>query len=257
MLIDQEGGRVARLRAPDWREWAPALEECERLPDRVLRARAMYLRYRLIAGELRAAGIDVNCAPVLDVVRPETHAVIRNRCYGGDPGEVAAIGRAVAEGLLAGGVLPVMKHMPGQGRAALDSHLDLPEVTAGRAALAADFAPFRALADLPMAMTAHVVYAALDREAPATQSARMVRLIREEIGFGGLLMTDDLSMKALRGSFAERAQRALAAGCDMVLHCNGDTGGDGGGGGGGARARRSGARAGRGGAGACGRRRGR
>jgi beta-N-acetylhexosaminidase len=221
VLIDQEGGRVARLRAPDWREWVPALDECERLPDRELRARAMHLRYRLIAGELRAVGIDVNCAPVLDVVRPETHAVIRNRCYGSDPGEVAVIGRAVADGLLAGGALPVIKHMPGQGRAGLDSHLDLPEVAAGADALAADFAPFRALADLPMAMTAHVVYTALDRQAPATQSARMVRMIREDIGFGGLLMTDDLSMKALRGSFAERAQRALAAGCDVILHCNG------------------------------------
>jgi beta-N-acetylhexosaminidase len=223
VLIDQEGGRVARLRGPDWREWAPALEECERLPDRAARARAMYLRYRLIAGELRAVGIDVNCAPVLDLVGPATHAVIRNRCYGGDPAEVAAIGRAVADGLLAGGVLPVMKHMPGQGRAALDSHLELPEVAAGREALAADFAPFRALADLPMAMTAHVVYRALD-DAPATQSAAMVRLIREEIGSGGLLMTDDLSMRALAGGFGERVRRAIAAGCDMILHCNGDPG---------------------------------
>jgi beta-N-acetylhexosaminidase len=222
VLIDQEGGRVARMRAPHWREWAPALEECARLPDPARRARAMHLRYRLIAGELRAVGIDVNCAPVLDLVRPETHAVIRNRCYGADPAEVAAIGRAVADGLLAGGVLPVMKHMPGQGRAALDSHLELPEVAAEKGALSEDFAPFRALADLPMAMTAHVVYRELDGQAPATQSARVVRLIREEIGFGGLLMTDDLSMRALAGGFGERVRRALAAGCDMLLHCNGD-----------------------------------
>jgi beta-N-acetylhexosaminidase len=182
----------------------------------------MYLRYRLIAGELSAVGIDVNCAPILDVVRPETHAVIANRCYGGDPGEVAAIGRAVADGLLAGGVLPVMKHVPGHGRATLDSHKDLPRVDAPRADLAADFAPFRALAALPMAMTAHVVYSALDTTAPATQSPVVVDLIRHDIGFGGLLMTDDLSMRALAGGFAERATRALAAGCDMVLHCNGD-----------------------------------
>jgi beta-N-acetylhexosaminidase len=222
ILIDQEGGRVARLRGPDWREWAPALEECQRLPGREVRARAMHLRYRLIAGELRAVGIDVNCAPVLDVLQPETHTVIRNRCYGDDPAEVAAIGRAVAEGLMAGGVLPVMKHVPGHGRATRDSHEALPVVTADRAALAADFAPFRALADLPMAMTAHVVYRALDGAAPATQSAEVVRLIREEIGFGGLLMTDDLSMRALQGSFAGRVERALAAGCDMILHCNGD-----------------------------------
>jgi beta-N-acetylhexosaminidase len=220
ILIDQEGGRVARLRSPSWREWAPALDECERLPE-ALRPQAMRLRYRLIAGELRAAGIDVDCAPVLDLVRADTHPVIRNRCYGADPAEVATIGRAVAEGLMAGGVLPVMKHMPGQGRAVIDSHLDLPVVTAGRAALAEDFAPFGALADLPMGMTAHVVYAAVDAEAPATQSAAVVRLIREEIGFGGLLMTDDLSMKALGGSFGARVGRAVAAGCDIVLHCNG------------------------------------
>jgi beta-N-acetylhexosaminidase len=224
VLVDQEGGRVARLRGPDWREWAPALDECARLPDRAQRARAMCLRYRLIAGELRAVGIDVNCAPVLDLLRPETHAVLRSRCYGADPAEVAAIGRAVADGLAAGGVLPVMKHVPGHGRAAVDSHLELPRVTAGRDALAADFAPFRALADLPIAMTAHVVYAALDPEAPATQSPAVVRVIRHALGFGGLLLTDDVSMAALRGGLADRAGRALAAGCDVVLHCNGDMG---------------------------------
>lgn len=222
ILIDQEGGRVARMRAPAWREWLPALEECHRLPDAGLRARAMHLRYRLIADELRDVGIDVNCAPVLDLVQPETHPVIRNRCYGENPAEVASIGRAVAEGLLAGGVLPIVKHMPGQGRANLDSHKALPRVEAPAADLQADFTPFRALADLPMAMTAHVIYAALDPERPATQSPRMLRLIREDIGFGGLVMTDDLSMHALSGSFAGRAERALAAGCDMVLHCNGD-----------------------------------
>jgi beta-N-acetylhexosaminidase len=128
----------------------------------------------------------------------------------------------VADGLLAGGVLPVMKHMPGQGRAALDTHLELPVVAADRAVLAGEFAPFRALADLPLGMTSHVVYAAIDPEAPATQSAAVVRLIRAELGFGGLLMTDDLSMKALGGGFGERVGRALAAGCDVALHCNGD-----------------------------------
>lgn len=222
VLIDQEGGRVARLRGPVWREWLPALEECAGLPDRETRARAMYLRYRLIAAELLALGIDVNCAPVLDLAGEATHPVLRNRCYGDRPEEVATIGRAVAEGLLAGGVLPVIKHMPGQGRAALDSHRDLPVVSAGAGELAADFAPFRALCDLPMAMSAHVVYAALDPEAPATLSARMIGLMRDEIGFGGLLMTDDLSMHALTGSFASRVTGALTAGCDVVLHCNGD-----------------------------------
>ena len=222
VLIDQEGGRVARLRGPVWREWLPALEECVRLPERDSRVRAMYLRFLLIAAELRALGIDVNCAPVLDVAREGTHGVLRNRCYGTEPDEVAAIGRAVAEGLLAGGVLPVMKHMPGQGRAVLDSHRDLPVVSASCGELAEDFAPFRALAHLPMAMTAHVVYAAHDATAPATLSAVMVRLIRERIGFQGLLMTDDLSMHALSGDFAERVARAMAAGCDISLHCNGN-----------------------------------
>ncbi len=221
ILVDQEGGRVARLRGPVWREWAPALEECAGLPAEA-RARAIYLRYRLIADELIDLGIDVNCAPVLDLARPETHGILRNRCYSGDPGEVALMGRSAAEGLLAGGVLPIVKHMPGQGRAPLDSHVDLPRVSASAAELEADFAPFRALADLPMAMSAHVVYESFDPEAPATQSPRMVGVIRQDIGFDGLLMTDDLSMRALTGDFGDRARRAIAAGCDMLLHCNGD-----------------------------------
>lgn len=221
ILIDQEGGRVARLRAPAWREWRPALEDCARLPAG-LRERAMRLRYELIASELLAVGVDVDCAPVLDLALPDTHAIIRDRAYGSDPEEVARIGRAVAEGLLAGGVLPVMKHIPGHGRARVDSHLDLPRVGASRAELAADFAPFRALADLPMAMTAHIVFEAIDDQAPATLSPAMVALIRGEIGFDGLLMTDDLSMKALSGPFGARAERALAAGVDMLLHCNGE-----------------------------------
>jgi beta-N-acetylhexosaminidase len=222
VLIDQEGGRVARMRAPHWREWQPALDQCAGLPDRTMRVRAMRLRYLLIASELQAAGIDVNCAPVLDVMQATSHAVIRNRTYGGEPTEVAEIGRAVADGLLEGGVLPVMKHIPGQGRAALDSHLELPVVSASRAELeAVDFVPFRALADLPVAMTGHVVFDVIDPERCATVSPAVVRLIREEIGFGGLLMTDDLSMKALGGSFGGRVSGALAAGCDMILHCNG------------------------------------
>jgi beta-N-acetylhexosaminidase len=220
ILIDQEGGRVQRLRGPVWREWAPALEDCAGLPL-AARARAIHLRYRLIASELVDLGIDVNCAPVLDLARAETHAVLRNRCLAETPEAVADLGRAAAEGLLAGGALPVMKHIPGQGRAPLDSHKSLPVVTASGAELVADFAPFRALADLPMAMSAHVVYAAIDPDAPATQSPIMVRLIRQEIGFDGLLMTDDLSMHALTGDFGARVERSLAAGCDMILHCNG------------------------------------
>ena len=222
VLIDQEGGRVARLGPPHWRAWLPALDDCARLADLAARCRAMFLRYRLIAGELRASGIDVDCAPVLDVARPETHAVVRNRCYGDEPHEVAVIGRAVAEGLLTGGVLPVMKHMPGHGRGGRDSHHELPVVTASRAELEADFAPFRALADLPMAMTSHLLYTTIDPEAPATQSAAVIATVRDVIGFDGLLLTDDLSMQALQGGLAERAKRALAAGCDVVLHCSGD-----------------------------------
>lgn len=225
ILIDQEGGRVARMRAPHWREWATAAEECARLPELSLCVRAMHLRSRLIAAELVAVGIDVNCAPVLDVVGAGTHGIILGRAYARDPAEVAAIGRGVAEGLLEGGVLPVVKHIPGHGRAGVDSHLALPVVEAPRAALeSVDFAPFRALADLPMAMSAHVVYRALDPERPATLSPKVIGLIRDEIGFGGLLMTDDLSMRALSGPFDLRARDALAAGCDVVLHCNGDPG---------------------------------
>lgn len=220
VLVDQEGGRVQRLRPPHWRDWLPALDEATGLsPD--VRARGLWLRARLIAAELRDVGIDVNCAPVLDLAGAGTHPVIRNRCLGSNPAEVARLGRAVADGLLAGGVLPVVKHMPGQGRAALDSHLALPEVTADRGELEDDFAPFRALSDLPLAMTAHVIYRALDVR-PATQSPAVVGLMRDELGFDGLLMTDDLSMKALAGGFGDRARASLAAGCDVVLHCNGD-----------------------------------
>lgn len=222
VLIDQEGGRVARMGPPNWRAWRPALDECDSLPDLAARVRAMELRSRIIAGELRAAGIDVNCAPVLDLAGPETHPVLRNRCYGRTPDEVAAIGRAVADGLLAGGVLPIVKHMPGQGLATRDSHEALPVVGADRAALEPGFAVFRALADLPMAMTAHVIYSALDPALPATLSPVVHQAMRREIGFDGLVMTDDLSMHALTGPFEARVADATRAGCDMILHCNGD-----------------------------------
>ncbi len=222
ILVDQEGGRVARLRAPSWREWLPALDECARLPDVKWRARAMRLRYGLIAAELAAAGIDANAAPVLDLVHAGTHPVIRDRAYGADPDDAARIGRAVAAGLLEGGVLPVMKHIPGHGRAGADSHTDLPRIGAPAGELARDFAPFRALRDLPIAMTAHVVYEAIDANAPGTLSPAVIGAIRNEIGFDGLLMTDDLSMHALSGPFATRVERAAFAGCDVMLHCNGN-----------------------------------
>lgn len=221
VFVDQEGGRVQRLRGPHWREWSPPLDLVQAAGDQA--AAAMALRYRLIAAELRAVGIDGNCAPCADVITPATHPFLRNRCYGDDPARVTGIARAVAEAHLATGVLPVIKHMPGHGRSAVDTHHDLPTVTADRATLTAtDFAPFRALADLPLAMTAHLVFTAWDPDHPATQSPDLIRVIRDEIGFAGLLMTDDLNMQALSGSLAERTARALAAGCDIALHCNGD-----------------------------------
>lgn len=220
ITIDQEGGRVQRLRAPLSRDWLPPLDHVARAGDQA--ARAMYLRYRLIADELRGLGIDSNCAPMVDLATPQTHAFLRNRCYGSDPAQVAAIGRAVADGLLDGGVLPVVKHMPGHGRATLDSHHDLPRISAAVEDLHdTDFAPFRVLRDLPMGMTAHLVYEQLDGE-PATVSADLIDLIRTQIGFDGLIMTDDISMKAIGGTVADKSARAIAAGCDVVLHCNGD-----------------------------------
>ncbi|WP_300030935.1 beta-N-acetylhexosaminidase [uncultured Roseobacter sp.] len=218
ITIDQEGGRVQRLRAPFWTEWMPPLDFVQAAgPDA---AEAIYIRYRLIAAELRDLGIDSNCAPMVDIAGAQTHDFLRNRCYGTDADAVSRLGRAVAEGLLAGGVLPVVKHMPGHGRATLDSHYDLPHVSAAPAELHdTDFAPFRALNDLPMGMTAHLVYDAID-DRPATLSPRVVQVIREEIGFDNLIMTDDLGMKALQGSLRDLTRGALDAGCDVILHCN-------------------------------------
>ncbi len=219
ITIDQEGGRVQRLRAPIWREWLAPLEHVEAAGERA--ERAMYLRYRLIADELRAAGIDSNCAPLVDVARSETHPFLRNRCYGTDPQAVARIGRAVAQGHLDGGVLPVVKHIPGHGRARSDSHHELPRVTSTKSELQdVDFFPFYALNDFPLGMTAHVVYEALD-DLPATLSQTMMQHIRSDLGFDGLIMTDDISMKALQGDLGALSRQAIAAGCDVVLHCNG------------------------------------
>ena len=222
VLVDQEGGRVRRLRPPHWPSY-PAARAYGELPadDRREIAR---LGGRLMAHDLAAVGIDTDCLPVLDVPAPDGHEVIGDRAYADTPDEVAALGRAAAEGLMAGGVLPVVKHMPGHGRARADSHHALPVVDAPLDDLEArDFTPFRALADLPMAMSAHVVYAAIDPRRPATTSPVVIGdVIRGRIGFDGLLMTDDLSMQALSGGFRERAEAARAAGCDMVLHCNGD-----------------------------------
>jgi beta-N-acetylhexosaminidase len=224
VLVDQEGGRVQRLGPPHWPRY-PAGRTYGRLSgnDPLARRELARLGGRLLAHDLRAVGITVDCVPVLDVPVPGAHDVIGDRAYGEDPETVAVLGRAAAEGLIAGGVLPVVKHVPGHGRAGADSHLALPLVEADRGALeASDFLPFRHLSDMPMAMTAHVVYTAIDRRDPGTVSRRVVRgVIRRHIGFDGLLMTDDLSMKALGGDFGDRVRRALAAGCDVALHCNG------------------------------------
>jgi beta-N-acetylhexosaminidase len=224
VLIDQEGGRVQRLTSPHWPPYPPGAAYGA-LYDRDKDAglAAAYLGARLIAADLAALGIDVDCLPLADVPVAGADPVVGDRAYGTAPDKVAAIAGAVAKGLADGGVLPVLKHIPGHGRATADSHAKLPVVNTERAVLdATDFAAFRPLAALPMAMTAHVVFTALDPVEPATVSATIVRsVIRDSIGFKGLLMSDDISMGALSGSVAERTRAAIAAGCDVVLHCNG------------------------------------
>ncbi|MBL4768277.1 MAG: beta-N-acetylhexosaminidase [Rhodobacteraceae bacterium] len=219
ITVDQEGGRVQRLRAPLGREWLAPLDHVTRAGDGA--ERAMYLRYRLIADELMSMGIDSNCAPILDVACDTTHPFLRDRCYGCDVDTVVQLGRAVADGLLDGSVLPVVKHIPGHGRSTQDSHFDLPHVDTDLDVLIdSDFAPFKALNDLPMGMTAHLVFEAVDSQ-PATLSSAIMAMIRDQIGFGGLIMTDDISMKALKGSVGDLCRASIAAGCDVVLHCNG------------------------------------
>ncbi len=224
VLIDQEGGRVARLKPPRWRA-VPAAGRFGLLAgrDRELAEQAVHLNARLIAAELRDLGITVDCAPVLDLPTPGASDVIGDRAFGADPERVAELGRAFCDGLLAGGVLPVIKHIPGHGRARVDTHHQLPVVETPRAELeVSDFRPFVALAGAPWAMTGHLVYAAIDPDNPATLShAVIAEVIRGTIGFDGVLVTDDLSMQALSGDFAARASKSLAAGCDVVLHCNG------------------------------------
>ena len=225
ILIDQEGGRVARLKPPYWRQRPPAARFGALHDGNPEMAReAVYLNARLIAHDLASLGINVDCLPVLDVPVPGAHDVIGDRAFASDPHIIIELGRAQIEGMLDGGVLPVMKHIPGHGRSMSDSHLALPRVTASAADLSAtDFVTFRSLDSCPLAMTAHVVYEAIDPQRPATTSPKVIRdVIRGEIGFAGLLMSDDLSMKALDGPLAARARAAQFAGCDLVLHCNGD-----------------------------------
>jgi beta-N-acetylhexosaminidase len=224
VLIDQEGGRVQRFGPPHWPTY-PAGAVFGRLYDLepALGLAAARLSARLIADDLLQAAVTVDCLPLADVPIPGADAVIGDRAYGMDPAKVAAIARAVTEGLEQGGILPVLKHIPGHGRATADTHFRLPVVDSSRSELeATDFAAFRLLADLPMAMTAHVVFSAIDPAHPATTSATMIeQVIRGSIGFQGLLMSDDVSMNALAGSIAERTRAIFSAGCDVVLHCNG------------------------------------
>lgn len=224
ILVDQEGGRVARLKPPQWRAAPPpglfgrlASHDWERA------AEALRINTELLAIELSDVGIDVDCIPMLDLQFPGASDVIGNRSFGGDPKLVAGLGKIVCDTLLARGVMPVIKHMPGHGRARVDSHKELPVVgTALPELCASDFVPFESLADAPWGMTAHVVFTDLDPDQPATTSSKVIaEVIRGSIGFQGLLLSDDLSMEALQGSLAERADRALQAGCDIALHCNG------------------------------------
>lgn len=218
VLIDQEGGRVARLKPPHWRAYPPALT----LAGKADAKRAVYINARLIAEELRNVGITMDCAPLADVLAPECHDIIGDRAFGNTAEAVATLARVQADALLDGGILPVLKHIPGHGRATLDSHEALPVVNASLQELeASDFIPFRALNDLPLAMTAHILYTALDGNLVATWSPTVISFIRQNIGFDGLLMSDDLSMKALGGSYEQRTELALMAGCDLALHCNG------------------------------------
>lgn len=224
VLIDQEGGRVARLKPPHWRTVPPGAvfgALYDRNPENA-RA-ACYLNARLLSAELAGLGVNVDCVPVLDVPAAGSHQIIGDRAFASDPAIVAELGRVMCEGMLAGGVLPVIKHIPGHGRAGADSHLDLPKVGAALEALQrTDFVPFLALNDMPLAMTAHVAYTALDGDIPASHSGKIIEtIIRGALGFDGVLMCDDLGMAALQGSFAERGRKAITAGCDLLLHCSG------------------------------------
>ncbi len=225
ILIDQEGGRVQRMKEPEWRAYPPMSVFGDMAQkDPTLAASALRLNCRLIADDLRKCGINVNCLPLLDVRQNNADLIIGDRAFSTDPSLVGALGRICVEALEEGGVLPVVKHMPGHGRAAVDSHKALPVVDTKVSELEqVDFVPFKALRDVALGMTAHIVYSDVDSQKPATLSRKVIgRIIRMKIGFSGLLMTDDLSMQALSGSMAEKAIAALKAGCDLLLHCNGE-----------------------------------
>lgn len=223
ILIDQEGGRVRRLKPPHWRD-VPAAGVFAKLAEKDIQKakHAVYLNHRLMAYELSEIGVNVDCTPMLDISIAGSHDIVGDRSFGGSVEQVSELGRAACEGLLAGGILPVIKHIPGHGRAKADSHESLPEVNVSYDILSTtDFVPFINLADMPIAMTAHIKYSEIDNTESATLSKKAINIIREKIGFDGLLLTDDLSMKALTGGYALRAEKSISAGCDVILHCNG------------------------------------
>lgn len=224
ILIDQEGGRVARLKPPHWRNSPPAKVFADlALKNTDSALEAIYMNARLIGEELHGIGVNVDCAPVCDLLFEDAHDIVGDRSFGTNPEKVAQFARQMAMGLADSGVLPIMKHIPGHGRAHVDSHESLPIVDTPLAELRkTDFLVFEKLANIPWAMTAHITYTAIDSENPATLSKKVIRIIRDDIGFSGILISDDLSMKALKGNFAELAQASLKAGCDLVLHCNGE-----------------------------------
>lgn len=225
VLVDQEGGRVQRMKPPNWPKYpAPKLYGDLFQSDPGKGERAAWLGARLIASDLIEVGITIDCLPCLDVRFPDTVDAIGDRSFSGDPDVVTRLGQAMIDGAVAGGVLPVIKHIPGHGRAQVDSHLELPRVDADIAALkSVDFRPFKALSGVSLGMTAHIIYTEIDPETAGTQSAKVIQdVIRREIGFEGCLMSDDISMKALGGDYVERSRKIIAAGCDIVLHCNGE-----------------------------------
>ncbi len=223
MLVDQEGGRVARMKEPHWKKYPAGQHFADIYEKNPEEARqALFKNFQEIASDLREVGLNVDCAPVLDILTEKTHAVIGDRAYGKTPDQVADLGRKVCEGLLSKEVYPVIKHIPGHCRGTSDSHLELPVVDASLEELrATDFIPFKKLNDQKFAMTAHILYNAIDKNNCATVSETAIKLIREELGFKNILMSDDVSMKALKGTFAETTKAILNAGCDLVLHCNG------------------------------------
>ncbi len=223
MLVDQEGGRVARLKAPEWKTYPAGQYFADLYQQNQAQAREeLFKNFQEIARELVEVGFNVDCAPVLDILTEKTHAVIGDRAYGKDALQVADLGQKVCEGLLSEGVYPVIKHIPGHGRGTSDSHLELPVVDCSLDELRkTDFVTFTKLRDQKFAMTAHILFTAIDKLNCATTSFSAIKLIREEIGFENILMSDDVSMKALKGSFVEKSKAILSAGCDLVLHCNG------------------------------------